>query len=284
MLPSSSDLTYFLEIAHLGNLTHAANRLGVSQPSLTLAMQRLEQSVGTGLFIRSRQGVKLTKAGDRLLLEARKLMSQWEELRQQTIGSMNEIRGGFVIGCHPSVARYSLPLFLPALLHDHKDLGIELAHDLSRNITHKVLSLDVDIGIVVNPDSHPDLVMKPLTEDVVTLWKSKALKNDDVLVCEPSLLQTQKLKGKFKRAGFDFTRVVESSSLEVIAGMVDCGVGMGILPTRVALAENRELIAVKNAPVLKDEIFLIYRVENRGVRAVQALSQAIQVGFSASRR
>ena len=41
MLPSSSDLTYFLEIAHLGNLTHAASRLGVSQPSLTLAMQRL---------------------------------------------------------------------------------------------------------------------------------------------------------------------------------------------------------------------------------------------------
>jgi len=279
MLPSSSDLTYFLEIAHLGNLTHAANRLGVSQPSLTLAMQRLEQSVGTGLFIRSRQGVKLTKAGDRLLLEARKLMSQWEELRQQTLGSMNEIRGKFVIGCHPSVARYSLPLFLPALLANHPDLEIDLAHDLSRNITHKVLSLDVDIGIVVNPDSHPDLVMKPLTEDVVTLWKSKTLKNPEVLVCEPSLLQTQKLKAKFKRAGFEFTRVVESSSLEVLAGMVDCGVGMGILPTRVALAENRDLIAVKNAPVLKDEVYLIYRVENRGVRAIQALSQAVQEGF-----
>src|SRR3954454_13448830 len=125
MLPSSSDLTYFLEIAHLGNLTHAANRPGVSQPSLTLAMQRLEQSVGTGLFIRSRQGVKLTKAGDRLLLEARKLMSQWEELRVQTLGSMNEIRGNFVIGCHPSVAHYSLPLFLPALLAAHQQLEVE---------------------------------------------------------------------------------------------------------------------------------------------------------------
>src|ERR1700733_128769 len=135
MLPSSSDLTYFLEIAHAGNLTHAANRLGVSQPSLTLAMQRLEQSVGTDLFIRSRQGVKLTKAGDRLLLEARKLMSQWEELRQSTLESMNEIRGRFIVGCHPSVARYSLPLFLPQMMSEHEDLEIELAHDLSRNIT-----------------------------------------------------------------------------------------------------------------------------------------------------
>ena len=165
MLPSSSDLTYFLEIAHQGNLTHAANHLGVSQPSLTLAMQRLEQSVGTKLFIRSRQGVRLTKAGDQLLLQARKLMSQWEELRQTAMDSVNEIKGRFTLGCHPSVARYSLPLFLPGLLAAHTELEISLEHDLSRNITHKVLNLDIDLGIVVNPTPHPDLVMKSLAED-----------------------------------------------------------------------------------------------------------------------
>lgn len=284
MLPSSSDLTYFLEIAHLGNLTHAANRLGVSQPSLTLAMQRLEHSVGTGLFIRSRQGVKLTKAGDRLLLEARKLMSQWEELRQHTLDTMNEIRGRFVLGCHPSVACYSLPLFLPDLLTAHENLEVALEHDHSRNITHKVLTLDVDLGIVVNPESHPDLVMKQLSEDLVTLWKSKSLKNPKVLVCDPNVIQSQKLRAKLQRAGFEFTRVIESGNLEVIARMVECGVGHGILPARVAHAESRDLIQIKNAPVLKDEIMLIYRVENRQVRAIRALSQAIQEGFSASRR
>jgi DNA-binding transcriptional LysR family regulator len=284
MLPSSSDLTYFVEIAQQGNLTHAANRLGVSQPSLTLAMQRLEHSVGTTLFIRSRQGVKLTKAGDRLLLNARKLMSSWEELRQQTVDSMNEIKGRFVLGCHTSVARYSLPLFLPALLESHAELEIGLIHDLSRNITHKVLALELDLGIVVNPTPHPDLVMKALAADVVTLWKSKTLKNDDVLVCEPSLLQTQKIQTKLHRAGFHFKRFVESSSLEVIAGLVRCGAGMGILPTRVMQAESDDVVRVKNAPTLDDEIFLIYRVENRQVRALQALSQAIQTGFSESRR
>src|SRR5687767_5063808 len=106
MLPSSSDLTYFLEIAQQGNLTRSANRLGISQPSLTLAMQRLEHSVGTTLFIRTRQGVKLTKAGDRLLAETRQLMSRWEELKSQTLSTMNEVRGRFQLRCHPSVARY----------------------------------------------------------------------------------------------------------------------------------------------------------------------------------
>jgi DNA-binding transcriptional LysR family regulator len=282
MLPSSSDLSYFLEISQAGNLTKAATRLGISQPSLTLAMQRLEHSVGTILFIRTRQGVKLTKAGERLLTETRHLMSRWEELRGQTLSTMNEVRGRFTVGCHPSVARYSLPLFLPELLKKHADLEIGLHHDLSRAITQKVLALELDLGIVVNPVSHPDLVMKSVAKDTVTLWQSKRLKNDDVLIGEPSLVQTQTIMAKIKRQGFKFKRMIESSNLEVIASMVNAGCGVGILPTRVAQAESNDLQAVKGAPSFNDEIFLIYRVENKGVRAMQALSQAIQEGFAGS--
>jgi DNA-binding transcriptional LysR family regulator len=283
MLPSSSDLTYFLEIAQLGNLTRAADRLGISQPSLSLAMQRLEASVGTSLFIRTRQGVKLTKAGERLLTETRRLMDDWESLRQQTLKTMNDVRGRFTLGCHASVAHYSLPLFLPRLLGDHPELEIGLHHDLSRNITQKILSLELDLAIVVNPSPHPDLVMKPLVKDVVTLWASKKNRNEDVLICEPSLIQTQTIMAKIKRQGFEFRRIIESSNLEVIAGMVDCGTGIGVLPTRVANACSPNLTPVKNAPTFHDEIFLIYRVENKPVRAIQALSAAIQEGFAESR-
>ena len=86
-----------------------------------------------------------------------------------------------------------------------------------------------------------------------------------------------------KRQGFEFKRVIESSNLEVIAGMVDCGAGIGVLPERVARACSENLVQVKSAPTFHDEIFLIYRVENKPVRAIQALSQAIQAGFAASR-
>ncbi len=280
MLPSPTDLTYFLEIAQQGNLTHAAQRLGVSQPSLTLAMQRLEQCMGTPIFIRSRKGVKLTKAGDRLHLETRALLGQWQELRQQAVDSMNEIQGRFSLGCHASVARYALPLFLPKLLHAHPKLEINLEHDLSRNITQRVQNLDLDLGIVVNPTSHADLVMKPLAKDAVTLWKSKELANEDVLICEPSLLQTLSLRRKLERAGFSFKRTIESANLEVISTLVACGAGIGILPGRVAEASGTQLIRVRAAPVVNDEIFLIYRMENRPVVAIQELSKAIQSGFA----
>jgi LysR family transcriptional regulator, cell division regulator len=280
MLPSSSDLAYFVEISQAGNLTKAANRLGISQPSLSLAMQRLEQSVGTILLIRTRQGTKLTKAGERLLAETRQLLSRWDELRGHTLSTMNEVRGRFSIGCHPSVARYALPLFLPSLLVKFPDLEFSLHHDLSRSITQKVLALEIDLGIVVNPQQHLDLVMKSLAKDTVTLWSSRQPNAKDVLICEPSLAQTQTLMGKLKRQGLKFNRVIESSNLEVIASLARSGAGVGILPARVAQAESKELVVFEGAPTLRDEIFLVYRVENKNVRAIQALSESIQNGFA----
>lgn len=284
MLPSPSDLTYFMEIAQHGNLTHAAQRLGVSQPSLTLAVQRLENSVGTSVLIRSRQGVKLTKAGEKLLLETRRLLGDWEILKQQALSAMNEVQGHFRLGCHASVARYALPVFLPKLLQEHPELELTLHHQLSRQVTRQVLDLELDIGIAVNVTPHPDLVMKSLAKDEVTLWKSARSKNDDVLLCEPSLLQTQAIMRKLKSSGFTFRRTLESSNLEVIASLVECGAGVGVLPKRVARAQSADLIQVKGAPVFQDEISLLYRIENKNVRAIQALSRAIQDGFAEGRR
>lgn len=282
MLPSPTDLTYFLEIAAQGNLTRAARRLGVAQPSLSLAMQRLEHSVGTPLIVRTRQGAKLTKAGEHLVVHARDLLNRWEGVKQEAVRAMNDVRGRFVLGCHASVAGYSLPLFLPDLLAKYPHLEIGLTHDLSRNITQKVLHLEIDLGIVVNPLRHPDLVMKPLAQDLVTLFQARGTKNHDVLIFEPSLQQSQHILSKLKRAGFEFTRTIESSSLEVIAHLAEAGTGRAILPTRVA--EQHHLQAVKESPSYHDEIFLIYRMEHKGTRAMEALSQSIQEGFKASRR
>lgn len=279
MLPSGADLQYFIVVAQTGSLSRAAHSLGVAQPSLTLAMQRLEANLGTSLFVRSRQGVVLTKAGERLLTDSRDLLQRWETLKSEVISTTQEVRGRFVIGCHPSVAAYALPLFLPQLLHDNSRLEIHLHHDLSRNITQRVIALEVDMGIVVNPLAHPDLVVRPLTKDEVTLWKSPNLKNEDVLIYEPSLVQTQDILRKLQRQGRKFERTIECSNLEVITHLAQSGAGVAILPARVA---GSGLRAVHGAPKFNDNISLIYRSEHRHVRAIQVLSQSIQDGFKHS--
>ncbi len=276
MLPSSTDLNYFIDVAQSGNITHSATKLGVTQPSLSLAMQRLEQSMDVQIFIRSRKGVTLTKAGELLLINAQNLIAQWEDIKQQSVERMTQVKGRLKIGCHSAVAQYTLPHFMPDLLRLNPGLEFTLEHDLSRNITQKVQSLEMDLGIVVNPVLHGELVVKLIAKDSVTLWKAKGLKNPDVLICEPSLLQTQSVLRKLKAKGLKFKRSIESSSLEVITQLTASGAGVGLLPGRVAATSSTPLSRLANAPTFEDEIYLIYRVENRKVRAIQELSAAIQ--------
>lgn len=279
MIPSSSDLQYFLEIANTLNLSRAAERLGVSQPSLTLSLKRLEDSVGTQIFLRSKKGVALTPAGRLLLAKVRALLQDWEQIQAKALASHQELRGVYTVGCHASVGQYSLPHALKDVLPEHPELELNLIHDLSRKITESVISLRCDIGIVVNPVQHPDLIIKKVCEDEVTFWQSsKASKiSSDVLICDPELLQSQDLIKKLKKLGIEFSRKIETSSLELAAEMTAAGCGIGILPTRVAqMAAGDTLVKKKGAPSFKDEVCVIYRVENKGLAAIQVLTQAIE--------
>jgi LysR family transcriptional regulator, cell division regulator len=286
MIPSPADLSYFVEIAGTLNLSLAAERLGISQPSLSLAVRRMEAAVGTPLFIRSRKGVALTQAGRQLLAHSRHLLQTWEGVRAEALASMNEVQGSYTIGCHPSVGLYALSGFLPSLMEKHPGLNISLKHDLSRRIAEEVISMRIDVGIVVNPVRHPDLVIQPLTRDEVTLWTGEGKNKvqdigagDAVLICDPDLAQSQALMKKFDKSGLKFGRIVVSGNLEVVADLAAHGCGIGILPSKVARVARKALRRIPRAPVFYDELCLVFRVENRGVKSIQAVNQAIKTFF-----
>jgi len=279
MIPSPTDLKYFVEIAQTQNVSRAAERLGISQPSLSLAMQRLEQSVGAPLLLRSKRGVSLTQAGKQLLAQAKKLLQAWEEVRGAALSSMEEVQGSYTLGCHSSVAMHSLHGIIPALLAANPHLNLTLKHDLSRKIAEDVISMKVDMGIVVNPVQHPDLVIVPLCKDEFTLWRAQKMAVEDVLICDTDLVQAQTLMKKLGRDGVKIERVLTSDSLEVIADLTAHGAGYGLLPAQVAVRARHKLIRVAKAPVFSDDHCLIFRVENRGVKSIQVIQKAIKSFF-----
>src|SRR5258706_11800349 len=77
---SHSDLSYFREVAEVGNISRAAERLGISQPSLSTAMQRLERRFECDLLVRGKTGVPLTREGHLLASRAKALLLEWETL------------------------------------------------------------------------------------------------------------------------------------------------------------------------------------------------------------
>ena len=272
MLPNANDLHSFLELTGTSNMSRAAERLGLSQPALSQAIKRLEESFGQALFIRSKSGVKLTKAGMKLAVKARSFLDEWQKLKDDALKDQQELRGRYTLGVHPSVALYTLKYFLPQILQHYSDLEIHLQHDLSRKIAEDVVSFKVDFGLVVNPFPHPDLVIRELFSDQVTFWKSKREtatnrwgEKDCVLLLQPELLQTRDLMAKISHGPKKkqlFGRTMTSTNLEVIARLTAEGIGVGILPTRVAHNENKNLELVDaKLPAFTDKICLVYRAD-----------------------
>jgi DNA-binding transcriptional LysR family regulator len=288
MLPSAAELEYFIEVSTTLNLSRASERLGISQPSLSLAVKRLESSVGTELFVRHKHGVSLTQAGKQLVLHARQLLQYWEATKSHALASQQEVQGYFTLGCHSSVAVYMVSGFLATLLENHPKLEIHLKNDISRNITERVINSSIDIGIVINPFRHPDLIIRKLCDDEVTFWVGEGSKKiqdihsqQSVILCDPNLTQTQSLLKKCKKAGLASERIITMDSLEVVASLTANGCGIGILPTRIANAiPSYKLKRVPKMPVYSDELCLIYRNENRNVQAIQKIANTIKAFYT----
>lgn len=280
---SPQDLVYFREIAKTKNLSRAAERLGLAQPSLTLAIRRLEAHSKTPLLIRKKTGVELTHAGRTFLQHSERVLREWEQLLADTQSSASEVRGRFTIGCHPSVGQYALAGFLPRLVQKHPALELRLVHALSRHITEAVIRHEIDFGIVVNPTQHPDLRIVTLGTDRVTLFTTPSCLNPDLLLHDPELSQSQVILSRLKKDRALFKREIHSASLEVIARLTAEGTGVGILPGRVASA-FKDLRPWKPpngaaAPRFEDRICLVYRTDSQKTRASREFITAISEGL-----
>src|SRR3989338_3665061 len=259
MIPSANDLSYFIELTNTLNFTRASEHIGISQPSLSIAIKRLEQLIGTALFIRHKNGITLTVTGKRLLVHSTQLMQLWDTAKSDSLRSTLTVQGCVSLGCHASLAICTLHRFLPALLNKHPHLEMKLVHDLSRKIMEGVINLSIDVGIVVNPIKHPDLIMQKLSDDKVTLWcafpKSAAQdihSEQAIIICVPELLQTEHLLKKMHKQHLHYRRMITSNNLEVIAQLTAAGAGIGILPANVA-QHFEKLKPIPKMPIYTDE-------------------------------
>lgn len=273
MIENLTDLRYFLEVAKTGNITRASERLGVTQPSVTMALKRLEEKTGTILLERSRKGAYLTRQGEALSKMGERMLSEWERELRVIAQGQKDPSGSYSLGVHISVADYTLGHFVPELLNKYPQIEFNFIHDLSRKVVEKVISRECDIGIVINPVPHPDLVMHKLLTDEVTLFKHASYKGD-VLILDPALKQSQVLLKSIRKV-VDFKREVHSSSLEVIRKLCETKAGIAVLPTRVA-SLSESIKKIPSAPTFKDELFLIYRMERKSEESFTLLTKMIR--------
>jgi DNA-binding transcriptional LysR family regulator len=252
-----NDLENFIECAGCKTLSEAAKGLEITQPALSESIKRLESDLGEILFFRSRAGISLTPSGRVVLERARTTMSGLHEI--ESVGLDQNRFGSRVIsiGCHPVVASYALPAALKSLERSAPDFKVNLRHDLSRTILTEIQQGRIDIGLVVNAQATPDLIVRKVAVDEVAVWSARGQPSERVF-CDPSLIQTQSILRKWKKQP---ANRVESSSLELIARLTATGLGYGILPARAVRLSGAKLHRETGLPVYQDTIYVIYRPE-----------------------
>lgn len=269
------DIKYFVTVSETLNITRASEIVGISQPALSYSMQRLESELGGKLLIRLKNGIQLTKLGEEFKIRSRRLLYEWEQAQNLANPETDLIQASYTFAIHPSVALYAAQFFMATLLSQFPAINIKFLHGLSREMTEKVISWEADFGIVVNPIRHPDLVIKKLYGDEVTIFHTK--NSDDKLIYDPNLAQSQYILKKLGKKK-PFSGEIHSGNLELIAKMASLGVGYGLLPATTA-SKYPNLKRFAGSPLFSDEICLIYRPEKHrdkvGQRIVTLIASTI---------
>ncbi len=286
----STPLQYFLKIAELGSLTAAARALRVSQPSLSVALKRLEEQLDTTLFVRTRRGVTLTRTGEVLLRETRQAARALAAARDEIHGLETEPRGEFTLGVHESLGAYCLPGFMARFLGEHPGIQLSLWNGNSREVQRAVVEREIDLGLVVNAEPHPDCVIQELFRDRVELVAAKELAGTKrkaaatasivrahPLLYVPALRQVQYILGALAHDDVRPARHLSCSSMELVKSLVLEGVGVGILPFRVATyrVPAGRLVPLAG-PNFEDTISLVRRYDLHDTRAVHLLLDSLR--------
>ena len=163
------DLRYFEVIAELSHLGQAADKLGRTQPALTKAVKRLEETFGSALFERNGRGIRLTAVGEVLLARARTLRGATEEALRE-VGDFAKGNAGHVrIGSGPIAAEHVLPEICNLLLKEAPATTIEITIAQSLTLRERLREGVVDLLIGLMPEHDDAFVSHAIVEDVVVV-------------------------------------------------------------------------------------------------------------------
>lgn len=240
-------LKAFKLVAEVGKLHDAALRLHVTQPSLTRLIQTLEYASGQKLFHRSRQGVVLTEAGKLLLIFSSVVLKNLEDLEEKIKNPKVEVSGLLRIGSYESLAEYFWPEFVRATRKLYPEL--KLAIRTSGAFQHqKVLeNAELDMLVDAEPRIVGDFTSWVLYEDKFNFYgqngaleqelNTEAASSLPLIYCPTAFDQDNKsILQHLEVKGYLFKEKIELDSFTAVATFTKTGLGLGILPQRLASA------------------------------------------------
>ncbi len=289
-----SQMRYAVAVSAHQNFRLAAEQCHVSQSGLSMQIQKLEELLGVRLFDRTKKPVLLTRAGERALVQMRRVLQETERLGQM-VTEEAEPSGRFRLGVIPSMASTLLPLFLGDFAKRFARVHLLIEELKTEDIITRLLADTLDAGIAATPLSVPGLQEEALAVEPMVaylppgdpLLAKQALRERDLqgrevwVMPEGHCFRTQVLSycnPAVERQ--DAQLRFESGSFETLIRLVDGGLGATVLPALVAqhlpAARRRAQVRPLTAPVPLREVGLVTARTDLRRQVNEALSAVLR--------
>jgi len=293
-----NELRYIVAVARERHFGRAAEACFISQPTLSVAVKKLEGELGLSLFERRKGEVSVTPVGEQIVTQAQRVLEEASGIRQIARQGQDQLDGPLRLGAIYTIGPYLLPHLIPQLAESAPKMPLIIEENYTAGLSEKLKRGELDVILISLPFDEPGVLTMPLYREPFVLlipsshplnqqadFKVEDLSNEDVLllgaghcfrdqvlqVC-PNCMHRGKSDGSP-------TQTLEGGSLETIRYMVASGLGVTILPCSAAGADrfSERLLSIRrfdhDAP--SRTVALAWRKSFPRPEAIEALRDAV---------
>lgn len=296
-----NELRYIVTLAQEQHFGRAAERCYVSQPTLSIAVKKLEKELGVALFERSKTRVQATPLGERIVAQAQLVLEQSAAIKDIASAGKDQLVSPLSVGAIFTIGPYLFPHFIPQLQHLAPEMPLYVEEGYTAVLRQRLRKGELDAIIIALPFTEPDVVTQPLydepfvvlmpaghhltkfesidpeqlTEDNVLLLGEGHCFRDQVLEACPHLQLTMEKD----TGGGGIRTAADGSSLETLRHMVASGLGITVLPLSAAAASQYASGLLETRPFVapgpRRTVALAWRASFPRHRAIDILREAI---------
>lgn len=267
------DLKYLVTVADLQNFSLAAERCFVSQPTLSMQIKKLEESLGVAVFERNKRSVTITEAGVQIIAAARRVLADAELIEQIAVNCSDPLGGSFRLGAVNTLASYLFPIAVPAIREAFPKLKLLLVEEKTATLIEQIHNGKCDAAFLALPVDDPAMVSIKLFEDpfLLAVPSGHALTAQAqidpmslqelklLLLDEGHCLRDQALDVCYRHGGLEEPDF-RATSLETLRMMVKAGTGLTLMPSLAARQDEEGISYIPFIePAPKRIIGLVWR-------------------------
>jgi LysR family transcriptional regulator, hydrogen peroxide-inducible genes activator len=287
-----TDLRYIVALARERHFGRAAEKCFVSQPTLSVAVKKLEDELGVILFERSPQEVRVTPIGEQIVAQAQRILGEAAQLAEIASAGKNPLAGPLRLGVIYTIGPWLLPKLVPLLHERAPEMPLLLEENYTHRLLEKLKSAELDVAILALPIDEPGLVAQPVYDEAFRAlvpahhpWTKLKTVDPEKLLEQPLLMLGRgncfrdQVLDLCTRAGEGGPQVLEGSSLETIRHMVASGVGITVMPATAVdgIDRNDPLLRVRPFvdPTPTRRVAIVWRTSFPRHQAIDLLRQAM---------